>query len=105
MRNLFTGMGGSATVSTWRNFALAAVAFFLIAAAFHYTDADPSGGRAAAALDFAGLTLGAAIALGFIIWGGLRLVQGANRSPDMKDTVFWVASLFGVAVVALAVLR
>ena len=105
MRNLFTGMGGSTTVSTWRNFGLAALAFFVIAAAFHYTDAVPSGSRAAAAFDFAGLTLAAAVALGFLIWGGLRLVQGAERSPDMKDTVLWIAALFGVAIVALAVLR
>jgi len=105
VRNLFTGMGGSTTVSTWRNFGLAALAIFVIAAAFHYTNAVPGGGRVVAAFDFAGLTVASAVALGFLTWGGLRLVQGADRSPDMKDTVVWVASLFGVAIVALAVLR
>jgi len=105
MRNLFTGMGQGATVSSWRHFVLGALVFFVVAAAFHYANAVPGGGRALAALDFAGLTLAAAVALGFAIWGGVRLVQGADRSPDMKDTVLWVAALFGVGCVALAVLR
>ena len=102
-------MNMTLSIDTWRHFAIACGVFLFIAAGLHF--ANNSGMRevdlrAIAAISFSAQVFVAALAVGFVAWGGARLVRWkSDIAPDMKDTVLWTACLFGLICVALAVMR
>jgi hypothetical protein len=103
MRRLFRE---TSQVERWRDCAVVSVIFLAGAATLHFVTSGRSGvsfgERAFESLAFSTMTLAAGLAFGLLVWGGSRLMPG--RHLEMKDTVLWLASLFGVVCVSIAVL-
>src|SRR5688500_16044888 len=94
-------------VESWRGSAIGSAAFLIVVATLHFVGVASTaapGDRALRALVFSAETFAAGVAIGLLIWTGAWLVSGRQTNLDMKDTILWVASLFGIACVGLAVL-
>lgn len=92
---------------TWRHFSMAIAAFLAVAAIFSFiagTHPVSSATRTFDAIRFATVTLAVGLALGFTVWGGLRVIKGRD-APDLKETVMLLATLFGVVCVGMVVFR
>jgi hypothetical protein len=94
-------------MESWRGTAICTAAFMCVAAAFHFLGVASSATlaqRALGALVFSGLTFGAGLTLGLLVWTGAWLGGGRQTALDMRDTVLWVAALFGIICLGFAVL-
>lgn len=96
-------MTASFHVDNFRGFALAAFAFLVVVAFFGFLTGVPAtlGVRALDATKYAGAVLLAGVAVGLMVWGCITLIRGRGDAPDLWDTTMSVATLIGVACVAM----
>lgn len=96
-------MNATFHVDNFRGFALAALAFLVVVAFFGFLTGVPTtlGVRTLDAAKYAGGVLIAGVAVGLMAWGCVRLIRGKTGAPDLWDTTMSVATLIGVASVAM----
>lgn len=88
---------------TWRHFGLAMLVFLAVSGFFNFVAGTQTtlsnSARLLDACKVASMTLLLGLALGFTIWGGLRLIKGAG-APDVRETVMVLATLVGIVAAA-----
>ena len=100
-------MKSTRSVESWRDLAIGASLFLLIAAAFDFMGSNSGltpGTQALYSLRFGLLLLVAAAAGAGIVWFGARTIRGADRAPDVKDALLWNACVIGGVVTVLRML-
>ena len=96
----------AARAGTWVHVAMISIAFLVIAGTLRFvTSAELNAGpRTLGAVLYAAQSFGVALAIGFAVWGAMRLFQG-KAAPEIRDTVLWSAALYGIVLLGFAVVR
>ena len=96
-------------MDTWRNFGIAISAFLFVSGFFTFIAGTQktlsTSTRALDAIATATQTLLIGLAVGFVIWCGLRLIKGKAEAPDVRETMMVPATVFGVICIALVLYR